>query len=104
MPPDSSEQPKRRYEVLDGTSYYCAYQLRFPIWKHKTLLVGESLQGESGWLQAPLADFSLIDDFEVHLVNSKPSEGSSLGFRILFFSHLRGYLGFFLDGIMLNVI
>jgi hypothetical protein len=82
--------PAMTFEVLNGPTY--SARNRPPFWRNENPLVGCSLLIHPDFPQAPLAEFPLIKDFEVHLVNTKSSGCSQGGFQIFFFSPTCGYL------------
>jgi hypothetical protein len=75
------------FQVLNGPTY--THENRPPFWQNEKALLANEYELE----HAPLADFPLIEDFEVQLESY--TKAPDFGYHIHFFSPSRGYMASF---------
>ena len=75
------------YQVLNGPTY--SMKDRPPFWNNEKVLMVSDMEME----RAPIADFPLIEDFEVRL--ELDTSAREFGYHLYFFSASRGYLASF---------
>jgi hypothetical protein len=85
-------QESFEFVVLNGPTY--TQNDRPPSWRNESSLI-ISRDDPPDLENAPLADFPLIEDFEVRLEEFRESGKSWFGYHLFLFSRLRGYIAGF---------